>query len=319
MSKFKWEERHVDFLLDNQELTYEQIASKFNKKFNSNITPNAVRKALYRLILPVHDFNRPTMPKIAILDIETAPILAHVWGLWDNNVALNQIVSDWHLLSWAAKWYGEDEVFYQDQRDAKNIEDDREILKSVWKVLDECDILVTQNGKSFDTKKLNARFVLNGMQPPSSYRQIDTKILAKKHFGFTSNKLEYMTNKLCTKHKKLKHSKFPGHVLWSECLKGNKEAWDEMKQYNIEDILSLEELFEKLLPWDNTINFSVYNDDLKPTCSCGNQEYKESGYYYTNACMYQKYKCTKCGSEVRDKTNLLSKEKKKSLKTKTPR
>jgi hypothetical protein len=31
-----------------------------------------------------------TGPKVLIYDIETAPIVAHVWGLWENNVGLNQ-------------------------------------------------------------------------------------------------------------------------------------------------------------------------------------------------------------------------------------
>ena len=59
------------------------------------------------------------------------------------------------------------------------------------------------NRKAVDNKKLNARFMLNGMQPPSSFRNIDTKILAKRYFGFTSNKLAYLTDKLCKKYKKL--------------------------------------------------------------------------------------------------------------------
>ena len=133
-------------------------------------------------------------PKILIYDIETAPILGYVWGLWQNNVGLNQIESDWYALSWSAKWLGspEDEVMYMDQRHAKNIEDDSKMLKDIWKLLDEADIVITQNGKKFDQKKLNARFIMHGMKPPNSYRHIDTLQIAKRVFGFTSNKLEYM-------------------------------------------------------------------------------------------------------------------------------
>src|SRR5271165_5802739 len=140
-------------------------------------------------------------PKVLVLDIETAPLLGYVWSIWEQNVALNQINSDWHVLSWAAKWLGDspDKMLYMDQRNAKNIEDDTKILEEIWRLLDEADVVITQNGKSFDIKKLNARFAINGMQPPSSFKQIDTKIIAMKHFGFTSNKLEYMTDKLCVK------------------------------------------------------------------------------------------------------------------------
>ena len=41
------------------------------------------------------------------LDIETRPNLAHVWGLWQQNVGLSQIVERGHVMCWVAKWYGE--------------------------------------------------------------------------------------------------------------------------------------------------------------------------------------------------------------------
>lgn len=260
-------------------------------------------------------------PKVLILDIETAPMLGYIWGLWDQNVALNQIHTDWYVLSWAAKWLGDppSKVMYMDQRDAKNIEDDSKLMKKIWELLDEADVIITQNGKKFDQKKLNARFILNKMQPPSSYKHIDTLAIAKKHFAFTSNKLEYMTDKLCTKYKKLKHSRFSGFELWKQCLAGNKAAWKEMEKYNKYDVLSLEELYTKLSPWDNTVNFSLYTDDEDPVCSCGSREFKKQGYAYTSVAKYQRYKCKCCGKESRGRTNLLSDEKRASLRTGTNR
>lgn len=260
-------------------------------------------------------------PKILLFDIETSPILGYVWQLWDQNVALNQIKSDWFVLSWSAKWLGDpvSKIMYMDQSNAKNIEDDTQILKGIWKLLDKADIVVTQNGKNFDHKKLNARFILNGFKPPSSYKHIDTFILAKKHFGFTSNKLEYMSDKICKKYKKLKHAKFSGFEMWRECLSGNKAAWKEMKKYNKYDVLALEELYTKMIPWDNSINFNVYSDSLDLKCTCGSTDFIKNGYSFTNAGKFFRYKCNSCGSELRSKENLFSRDKRKSLKTGTVR
>jgi DNA polymerase elongation subunit (family B) len=258
-----------------------------------------------------------TGPKVLIYDIETAPIVAHVWGLWENNVGLNQIDTDWHVLSWSAKWLGapENEVMYMDQRDMKNIEDDSKLLKQIWNLLDQCDVVITQNGKKFDQKKLNARFILNGFQPTSTYRHIDTAQLARKHFAFTSNKLAYLSDKLCTTYKKLtNHGQFPGHELWVQCLKGNLEAWQEMEKYNKYDVLSLEELYNRLAPWDTTINFNVYTEEEVTACSCGSINFRKNGFSYTNASKFQKYKCKDCGKEHKGKENLLTPEKKDSLK-----
>jgi hypothetical protein len=248
----------------------------------------------------------PKGVKILVFDIETAPVVAYVWSLWDQTVGLNQIVSDWHILSWAAKWLHEDKVMYMDQRNSPSIENDKDLLKGIWKLLDEADIVITQNGKSFDSKKLNARFILNGFDPPSAYRHIDTKIIASKNFAFTSNKLEYMSNKLCTKNKKLKKRKFEGFELWKQCLANNKAAWKEMEIYNKADVLATEELFYKLEPWGRYINYAIYsfNDN---ECVCGKPNFMKNGFYYTNASKFQKYRCRTCGAERRDSKNLIPK------------
>jgi DNA polymerase elongation subunit (family B) len=189
--------------------------------------------------------------KTLILDIETSPMLAYVWGLKDQNVSLSQLKADWFVMSWTAKWLGDppSKIEYRDQRNAKNLEDDRQILKPLWKLLNEADLLITQNGQNFDGPKLNARFMLHGWPPPSSYRHLDTYQIVRKVARFTSNKLEYLTGKMCTKYKKLSHKRFPGLSLWTECIRGNKQAWEEMRRYNIHDVLSTEEFYTKIRAW----------------------------------------------------------------------
>ena len=261
-------------------------------------------------------------PKILVFDIETAPCLSYHWGLWQQNIGLSMMVRDWAVISWSAKWVGEDKVMYEDCREhfdgsASSIHeeiDDRGILEGIWKLLDEADMVVTQNGKKFDVKKLNARFLTNGMKPPSSYKHIDTLQIAKRHFAFTSNKLEFMTDKFCKKYKKLKHGKFPGFELWKQCQLGNAEAWDEMEEYNMYDVLSLEELVFILAPWSNTLpSLDVYHDGLDNVCFCGHSEWEHDGYAYSNLSKFDRFKCTNCGAEKRGKTNLLTKEKRASL------
>lgn len=252
-------------------------------------------------------------PKILILDIETAPIIAYIWNLFEETNSLDQIKSDWHIMSWAAKWLDSDKIMYMDQRNAKDIENDKEILKPIWNLIDEADIVVTQNGVQFDMKKLNARFILNDMKPPSGYKNIDTRLIAKSKFAFTSNKLEYMTDKLNKKYKKLKHSKFAGINLWKECLKGNLKAWKEMEKYNKHDVLATEELYKRFRAWDN-VNLNVYHDKTKHICSCGCEEFNRKGYHYTATGKFMRYCCKNCGKSFHDKENLLSTKKKRTLK-----
>jgi hypothetical protein len=260
-------------------------------------------------------------PKILLCDIETLPLEVFTWGLFDQNIGLNQVKSDWTVLSWSAKWYGSSKVFYEDVRSEKNIRNDKGILKGIWKLLDEADIVCWHYGSAFDHKKLNARFILNGFSPPSPYRQIDTKKLASKSFGFTSNKLEYLTDKLNKKFKKSGHKKFAGFDMWKECMKGNIAAFNEMRSYNKLDVLSLEELMTALLPWFNPIDMRVFNKTTSPACpSCTSHSVQHRGYNVSNSGKFRRLQCNDCAtwfSEKGAKNNLLSKEKRTSLKGKT--
>jgi DNA polymerase elongation subunit (family B) len=258
--------------------------------------------------------NKIKRPRVLLFDIETAPIIAHVWSIWEQNVGLNMIKKDWHVLSWAAKWLGTTKIMYQDQRKAKVIEDDSLILKGIWELLEEADVVITQNGKKFDVKKLNARFIYHGFKPPAPFKHIDTLVLAKKHFAFTSNKLEYLAKTLKAKTQKMSRREFDGFDLWKECLAGNKKAWAEMEKYNKADVLALEEVYKKLIPWDSSINFNLYNDDPVNVCKCGSTKFHKRGFFYTSTGKYQRMTCVKCGAHTRENTNLLTKEKIKSLK-----
>lgn len=226
-----------------------------------------------------------------VLDIETAPITAYVWGRHDQNIAINQIKVDWHVIGWAAKWLSEPTVIYHDQRNHRDLTDDRDILKPLWHLLDSADILITQNGKAFDAKKLNARFILHGWNPPSPYKHLDTYLIAKNAGAFTANSLEYLSEKLCKKYKKLKHAKFPGMELWNECLKGNLAAWNEMQKYNIHDVLATEELYGKLKAWAPDNAPEVY--EAKPDVNCGvcGAHAERNGYVVVKGGRKPRYHC----------------------------
>lgn len=255
------------------------------------------------------------LPKVLVFDIETSPILARVWSIWQQNVGLNQIKNDWFIIAYAAKWLGVDEVIYKDLRgQIDDATEDRPILQGIWQLLNDADVVITQNGKKFDVKKLNSRFIINGYQPPSHFKHIDTCQIAKSVFGFTSNKLEYMTDKLCTGHKKMVKRKFSGFSLWKGCLADNIEAWKEMEAYNKLDVLSLEELYYVMAPWDRKHpNFSLLAGCEQPTCRCGSVEFVRNGYAYTQVSKFQKYRCVKCGAETRGRTNVLEKSEREAL------
>ncbi len=251
-------------------------------------------------------------PRTLFLDVETKPLTVYTWGLFDQNIGLNQILDDWCILSFAAKWSDSKQMFYADQSKGINKANEKKMLQQLWLLLDESDLVIGQNVKAFDKKKINARFLEHEMPPPSSYRLIDTLSIMRRNFALTSNKLEY-ASKFNKKYKKLSHPKFSGFSLWSECMKGNKAAWKEMRKYNCYDVYAVEELYNRLSAWDTSINFDAYHDDLNHKCACGHTEFINKGYAYTSTGKFNRYLCKSCNRESRGKENLLSREKRKSM------
>lgn len=240
----------------------------------------------------------PPAPRIVTLDIETSPILAYVWGLFKQFVGLDQIVEDWRILSVTWKWLGEDKTYYVDtymDGKAKDVRDDRKLLRQLWQVLDEADIVVTQNGIQFDIKKINARFIELGMPPPSPFKQVDTKVEAVKIARFTSNKLEWLA-KVINGGAKDKHKDFPGFLLWAECMKRNPKAWAAMKAYNPQDVIETEGVYLRLRPYIvGHPNVAAYNDDVEPQCpKCGSKELQRRGFALTQSGQYRRYQCFGC-------------------------
>lgn len=225
--------------------------------------------------------------RILLLDIETAPNLAYVWGLWDQNVATSQIVNSGYVLCWSAKWLDDPEVMF----DSVHKSGEERMLKRIHKLLHESDVVVTHNGIKFDLPTLNKEFILQGMNPPSPYKQVDTLMTCRKMFRFPSNKLDYVAQSMGLGNK-VKHS---GFELWVNCMKGDKEAWGEMETYNRQDVVLLESLYKKLLPWiPNHPNASTY-DQIECCPNCGSTHYQGRGKAITRTQTYKRYQCKSCG------------------------
>lgn len=255
------------------------------------------------------------MPKqrVLFLDIETSFLTVNTWGIRDQYIPHEQIVKDWTVYATGGRWQGDAEgrVLYRDQSLNPSEYREKQVLKFAWKLLNQADIVVGHNLKAFDEKRLNARFSKYGMLPPKPYKKYDTKLIAFKYFGFTSAKLAYLADFLDVKYKKLKHNQFPGNELWTECQKGNIEAWTEMRKYNQQDVLCLEGVYDKLIPWDTAIHPSL---GATQACTCGNTQWERRGTASTSTGVYQLFRCTKCGKATRGTENLLSKQVRQGLK-----
>jgi hypothetical protein len=256
-------------------------------------------------------------PKVVTLDIETSPIVAYVWSLFKVNIGLNQIVKEWSILSYCLKELGKKKVTYCDTSDKADPRDDSDLLVRLHADLSDVDIVITQNGKAFDMKKINARFIEAGMMPLPPIKVIDTLLAAREVAKFTSNRLEWLSKHL-TDTPKYAHSEFPGMELWTECLKGNPKAWRVMKKYNCIDVPATELLYLRLRPYMiGHPNVAAYYDDDKVRCPrCASTDLvaldKKA---LTQTGEYTRYQCGGCGGFARSRYTQNSKAKRQSLLT----
>lgn len=246
-------------------------------------------------------------PRILVIDIETSPNVADVWGLFKQNVSLNQLRESTEVISFSAKWVGEElPVFYSVYDFSRKKITDRQrekMVKEVWKLLDEADVVIHYNGTSFDIPHLFREFLKRGMTPPSPFQQIDLLLQAKSSFRFTSNKLDYVSQYLGFEGK-VSHE---GHGLWVKCMAGDYDAWLRMMEYNNFDVVLTEGVYEKLLPWIKSHpHMGLFNGEEQACQRCGGTNLTRQGYSYTKLARYQQYKCKECSSWSRGKKALES-------------
>jgi len=249
-------------------------------------------------------------PNILVLDIETAPLMSYTWGIWDQNISLDQIESDFFILCWSGKMLNTGKTYKGiiNPMDVAD-EDDSFIIKELWKLLENSDIVIGHNFKKFDKKKINARFIENGLGPVSPYKVIDTLEVARRNFSFSSNKLEALARKFNIESK---HE--TGFNLWKQCMKGDRESLIKMSLYCDHDVEITEQVFKKLLPWIKDLNLGLYNINDEVKCpTCGSNKLKESGFHYNSISKYQAYRCEECGHISRDRNSVLTRDENKKI------
>jgi predicted RNA-binding Zn-ribbon protein involved in translation (DUF1610 family) len=181
----------------------------------------------------------------------------------------------------------------------------KKMLDSVHKLLDEADAIVHYNGSRFDIPILHKEFLLSGMPPPAPSKQIDLLQVARRQFRFVSNKLDYVSQALGLGSK----TEHEGHALWVKCMNDDRKAWKIMEEYNKNDVVLLEKVYDKFKAWiKNHPNHNAYSANA--CCpNCGSSKLQKRGTAITTTRHYQRFQCQQCGTWSRAaKAEQLSKE-----------
>lgn len=263
--------------------------------------------------------NRSHNAKILLLDIETAPMVAYLWSKWQNGVGDDFIISDWFMLSWAAKWLFEEEIL-SDKLTVKELKnkDDERITRSIWELIEEADVIIAHNLHKFDEKKLKTRFLKHNLGTPSPYQTIDTLLHLRKQFGITSNKLDYVASNFLGIEGKMETPR----GLWQRCMEGDYEALVTMDEYCQQDVRVLEDVYLRIRGWikphPNLALYAVADEGICPACGGEDHEHTNTEYRtYVNT--YEAFRCKGCGHIFRSRKAKTSVKGNSNIKVSTPK
>lgn len=240
------------------------------------------------------------------LDIETSAHIVEAYGLFNQNIGLNQLTEPTRMISFAAKWLDNPKVdFYSEFHHGRDA-----MVRAAFALVDEADAVIHYNGKGFDMKHLNREFkeldvrIREGesegdkLGKPSDYHHIDLLSVVKANFRLASNKLDYVAGKFLRIGGKIRH---PGYDLWAACRAGDPKAWALMRKYNKGDVVLTEGVYWELLEWiDNHPNMQLYTGETGICPTCGSPERQKRGTRKTRLSEYQTYQCTNCGRRYQD-------------------
>lgn len=217
-------------------------------------------------------------------DIENTPLIGRAWSPYQTDLLF--IDKDQELLSFAYKQNdGRTKVLSRRQYSEK------QLAIELHKLFDWADVILGHNGDSFDIKMANTYFIKYKLKPPSPYKSIDTKKIAKKYFRFAQNKLDYLANFLYNE-RKLETNK----SLWDDCMNGDELALRRMERYNKKDVDLLYKAYHDLKPWHTTHpNFNIYHGTTHKCPVCGGKTQRR-GFMFTRVGKYQRYQCTECAA-----------------------
>lgn len=248
-------------------------------------------------------------PKILYLDIETCEMVVKTWGLKiEGYIQPGRILKTSAIIAWSALWHKDppSKIIYMDNRSAKDIRNDYDLLMPLWDLLDQADVIITKNGKRFDQPTIQARMAIMKVhdgKPFSPVKHEDIENSFRRHFRMPSYKMEYLAEVFCEKYKKLKHKKYPGNELWDACEAGIIDAWNEMRKYNCHDVFVTRELRAVIAPWGATpgVNYNALHGDLEFRCRCGSSDIIQRGWRYQSTGKFKQYTCKTCGAWFTEK------------------
>lgn len=231
--------------------------------------------------------------KILCFDLETRPTTAYVWSAWKQNVAPTQVVEHGRVICWAAKWVGNNSVYFG--AEWQPTINGMHYIERLHAMLMEADAILTYNGDKFDVPVLNTELMKLDLAPPPPNKSIDMYKVVKRNFRLFHGRMDSVAQMLGLAGK----TETGGMQLWIDVMEGKPEAQALMEKYNRQDIKVLEDIYLQLKGWVK--NHPTKINNVKDCPTCGSVHLQKRGTHRTKVSVFQRYQCQGCGSWSRQR------------------
>lgn len=189
---------------------------------------------------------------------------------------------------------GDAEVIDISQYKGNPLQAEKRMLRDLSDILMDSDAWLTWFGTYFDVPYVNTRLLYHHLPVlPASHPHIDGWKTAKNRLRLGNNRLNTVQSFLGLKDEKT-HIKGEHWIL---ALAGVKESMDYLVEHCYQDVLVLEEAYERLRPLivDHP-NSNVVHDIEEGCPTCGEDSLQKRGFHLTRTRRYQRFQCTSCGA-----------------------
>lgn len=227
--------------------------------------------------------------KLLVLDVETTSL--------DANRG--------HILCAAAKWVNRPKVYKWRIDDTPGFGttpeswfNDSVIVDGLKEQIEQADAVIAYYGSygRFDVPFINTRLIANGREPLPPVSIIDPHKTARSKLKLARNDLGSVTTLFDTEVKK----GFVPWVHWLMAQYGHRKSMNILLEYNVDDVLSLEQAYLKMRPLitdhPSVARHTDGNDPGSQCRTCGSYSSQARGSRRTKLYEVFRRSCNSCGS-----------------------
>lgn len=185
------------------------------------------------------------------------------------------------------------------KRYKRNPTDDLDVIREFAKIYEQADVTVAHYGSVFDRRYLEGRLAIQGLPPLPRIKLVDTCIIARSQFAFSSNSLKKLGDIFKLKSTKTA-SNFP--LPWFEIAKGGAKAVKAINfiaKYCKDDVEATEELYLLLRSRTNQhphVGVILGHGKAEACQRCGSTKLVRNGKRISaSGTVKQELKCKNCG------------------------